>query len=175
MTLLNSDEYEELNRVLHNPNLSHEQSEVILRVVRKAEGFIYKCGVLGDEKAIIESDRDNRRRRMDIARAILDETQVHDLDRIAEIVWPSFTPTLTGYVSDPTQQPTQLSPVESCGYKEQLGSHVWRCTREKGHSGHHHLGPAVIIQSQCDGEHGGPPCGDPHCWNNVPTAAELGS
>lgn len=36
------------------------------------------------------SDRDNRRRRMDIAAAILDETAVTDLEAIAGIIWPEF-------------------------------------------------------------------------------------
>jgi hypothetical protein len=43
----------------------------------------------GARLLIAESDRDNRRRRMDLAMAILDETQVHDLDKVAEIIWPN--------------------------------------------------------------------------------------
>lgn len=160
-------------------------------------------------------DRDNRRRRMDIAKVILDETQVCDLDRIAEIIWPVpsvetcneeilgwglncellhghpgphynsgmsqrpsdatriFNPSTEPVASDPTQVPTpdhicvvqldserrllssfcakcgkhvadvawatQAPTQETCGYKEQLGSRLWKCTRSKGHSDHHHL------------------------------------
>jgi len=42
--------------------------------------------------AMAQSDRDNRRRRMDIAKVILDETVVTDLDAIAAIIWDQPTP-----------------------------------------------------------------------------------
>jgi hypothetical protein len=35
---------------------------------------------------------------------------------------------------------------EICGYKEQLGSRLWTCTRPKGHSDHHHLDDGVDIE-----------------------------
>jgi hypothetical protein len=102
----------------------------------------------GARLLIAESDRDNRRRRMDLARAILDETQVHDLDLVAEIIWPDssvppvsewseegmtrLTNALGGVspnpvTTDPTQVPSSvLNPNAPCSRNPKIPhAHRW--------------------------------------------------
>jgi hypothetical protein len=81
--------------------------------------------------SISVSDRDNRRRRMDLAMALLDETQVCDLEAIADIVWlprgqeskpehwPESPISTQPVMSDSTQVPT---PVPSSVMHH---DHVW--------------------------------------------------
>lgn len=120
--ILSNDEYEELCRLLHTTRISTLQASIVLKVVREIRALENKVSDLEVEKHIALSDRDNRRYRMDLAMAILDETQLHDLDAISSIVRrrsdrPYITGTPTPVVSDPTQVPTQWDCLS-------LG-HVW--------------------------------------------------
>lgn len=52
------------------------------------EELSVKLEYIETQRQITSSDRDNRRRRMDIALAVLDESALNDLDQIASFLWP---------------------------------------------------------------------------------------
>lgn len=88
--------------------------------------------------AITQSDRDNRRRRMDLARAILDETQVHDLDKVAEIIWP-----VAENEYAPVMHPVAPYP---CGLE--IPGWGLNCELDINHSGpHYNQGMGRLVES----------------------------
>lgn len=74
-----------------DPDLA-EHAQFVLRDVRNSREQVKNQARQYDEISvqlnITSQDRDNRRRRMELAMTILDETQALDLDSIAVIVWP---------------------------------------------------------------------------------------
>lgn len=160
--MISQNDMDFLTVLLHSPDISDTHAEALLSLMRAARTAENQTIVEQGRAAIAISDRDNRRRRMDIARVILDESVVLDLDAIVEVICPAedvsqnfrrgmATATVHSsvdlevsgepVVSDPTQVPTP----EPCGYKEQLASRLWKCTRPRGHEGHHHLDDGTDI------------------------------
>lgn len=85
---MTKDTLEILGALLLSHRLTEMEAMTLQAMMRMALMREREGEERGARLLIAESDRDNRRRRMDLAMAILDETQVHDLDRVAEIIWP---------------------------------------------------------------------------------------
>lgn len=114
--MLSRDDWES---IINNANLSVHEVALIVHMHRQV---LEKEKALADactQRDITANDRDNRRRRMDLAVAILDETQMHDLEALAEIVWlprgsqhkpdscwPERPLSIEPVTGDPTQRPT---------------------------------------------------------------------
>jgi hypothetical protein len=79
-----ADIFERLNYLLHSPKITDNEAMDLLWLLRRDERN-------NERFDITASDRDNRRRRMDIAREILNEESTFSLDTIAEIIWPNST------------------------------------------------------------------------------------
>lgn len=80
---------EVIKNMLLSKRISDNDALVLQTLIRTQLRLEHENDDQISKRLIAESDRDNRRRRMDLARAILDETQVHDLDAVAEIIWPT--------------------------------------------------------------------------------------
>lgn len=109
--MLTRDDWESL---INNAALSAHEVTLIVHMHRQLREKEKALEDMRTQRDITANDRDNRRRRMDIAMAILDESQVHDLEQIAATIWSVSTDriesvmvaTLTPRPIDPTQQPT---------------------------------------------------------------------
>lgn len=104
------------------------------RIVSQCEWNRQKLVDRADTVDIKQNEIDNRRRRMELAQAILDESITCDLERIAEIVWPgqagilTFESEVSGSYPIITHQNGQDWCTQCGRYVTDLASHGDTCS-----------------------------------------------
>lgn len=154
-----------------------------LAVLVESEKYSRKAELdLETQNKITSQDRDNRRRRMDIAMVVLDESQTIDLEAIAAILWPEGNP-LAGAIQSVETPVNTRTRVPGFDYCRHEGCHNGANVGGNGYCGvHFYEGQPVAIDDiskptvavpldnpgphkvRCDGNHSSPLCSDPDCW-----------